>query len=63
MFVAMAKYAAAAVVVYASGFVLRLRVHRERRQPLPRGEVLFYAVLLAASIGVLILVGRGQIRF
>jgi amino acid transporter len=63
MFVAMAVYTAAALVVYASGAALRLRFHHERWQPLPRGEILFYAVLLAASVVVLVLVGRGRIRF
>lgn len=63
MFVSMAKYTAAAVVVYASGFAFRLRVHRERQQPLPRGERFFYTVLLAASIAIVILISRGRIRF
>jgi len=63
MFAAMAVYTAAALVIYASGAALRLRFHRERRQPPPRGEVLFYALLLAASAVVLVLVGRGCICF
>jgi hypothetical protein len=40
-----------------------LYVHRERRQPLPRGEIIFYVLFLALSFMVLILVARGKIRF
>jgi len=63
MFAVMAVYTAAALVIYASGLPLRLYVHRERRQPLPRGEIIFYVLFLALSIMVLILVARGKIRF
>jgi arginine:ornithine antiporter/lysine permease len=63
MFAVMAVYTAAALVIYASGLPLRLYVHRERQQPLPRGEIFFYVLFLALSLVVLILVTRGQIRF
>jgi arginine:ornithine antiporter/lysine permease len=63
MFAAMAKYTAAAVVVYASGLGLRLRVHRERRQSMPKGEAAFYAVMLVAGAAVLYFVATGRIRF
>ncbi len=63
MFAAMAKYTAAAVVVYASGLGLRLRVHRERRQRMPKGEAAFYAVMLAAGAVVLYFIIAGRIRF
>jgi amino acid transporter len=63
MFAVMAVYTAAALVIYASGLPLRLYVHRERRQPLPRGEIIFYVLFLALSFMVLILVARGKIRF
>jgi arginine:ornithine antiporter/lysine permease len=63
MFVSMAKYTAAAIVVYATGVVLRLRVHRERGQGLPAGEILFYALMLVIAAWVVFLVSRQRIRF
>jgi len=63
MFASMARYTAAAVVVYASGFAFRLRVHRERRQRLPAGEAVFYAVMLVAGAVVLTCIAAGRIRF
>jgi len=63
MFASMARYTAAAVVVYASGFALRLRVHRERGRRMPAGEASFYAVMLAAAAAILYCIATGRIRF
>ena len=40
------------MVIYATGIVVRLLVMRERGRRLPRGEVVFYAIMIAASIAV-----------
>ena len=63
MFASMAKYTAAAVVVYASGLCFRIRVHRERRQRMPAVEIAFYAVMLAAGAVILYCIITGRIRF
>lgn len=60
---AMAKYAAAAVVIYSTGALVRLVVHRERGERFPRGEFAFYAVLLAASAVAAWFVGTGRLQF
>jgi arginine:ornithine antiporter/lysine permease len=63
VFYAMFKYVAAAVVIYTTGAFFRFFVHRERREKFPLGEILFYLLMLAASVGVAILVSRGGIQF
>jgi arginine:ornithine antiporter/lysine permease len=63
VFAAMIKYAAAAVVIYTTGVIFRFIVHRERREKFPAGEIVFYLVMLAASVVVAYFVGKGQIRF
>jgi arginine:ornithine antiporter/lysine permease len=63
VFVAMAKYATAAVVIYATGIVIRLIVHRERRERVPLGERAFYAVMLAGTAVVAWFVGTGRLQF
>jgi arginine:ornithine antiporter/lysine permease len=63
MFVFMAKYTAAALVVYASGLAFRLRVHRERGERMPVDEAVFYIVMLAAGAAVLYFIIAGRIRF
>lgn len=63
VFAASVRYAAAAVVIYATGAIVRVIVHRERGARFPRGELLFYAVMLAGSAVVTGLVAAGWLRF
>jgi hypothetical protein len=63
MFVFMARYTAAALVVYASGLAFRLRVHRERGERMSVGEAVFYIVMLTAGAAVLYFIIAGGIRF
>ncbi|MCU0287559.1 MAG: amino acid permease [Acidobacteria bacterium] len=63
VFVAMAKYTAAAVIIYMTGLIFRFFVHRERSEKFPLTEVIFYVVLMLGSIIVAYFIGRGAIRF
>ncbi|HLP57997.1 MAG TPA: amino acid permease, partial [Candidatus Deferrimicrobium sp.] len=63
VFVAMAKYAAAAVIIYMTGMIFRFFVHRERSEKFPLAEIVFYGVLLLGSAVVIYFIGRGEIRF
>jgi len=61
--VSMIKYAAAAVVIYTTGAIFRFFVHRQRKEKFPRGEIVFYVVLLVVSLVVAYFIGKGQIQF
>ena len=61
--VAMIKYAAAAVVIYTTGVIFRFFVHRQRKEKFPRGEIVFYAVMLVVSLVVAYFISKGQIQF
>lgn len=63
VFVAMAKYAAAAVIIYTTGVIFRFFVHRERNEKFPLGEIVFYILLLLGSVVVAYFIGQGAIRF
>lgn len=63
VFVAMAKYAAAAVIIYMTGIIFRFFVHRERGEKFPLGEILFYIIMLLGSVVVAYFIGKGEIRF
>lgn len=63
VFWAMFKYVAAAVVIYTTGVIFRIVVHRERRYRFPTMEIAFYLLMLAASAGVVLLVSQGRIQF
>ncbi|MGE5343685.1 MAG: amino acid permease [Candidatus Omnitrophota bacterium] len=61
VFVAMAQYAALAVVIYSSGFLFRFFVHRERREAYPRGEIIFYTLMgLLSLVVIFYFIGKGQ---
>lgn len=60
---AMIKYAAAAVVIYTTGVIFRFFVHRQRKEKFPRGEIVFYAVMLVVSLVVAYFISKGQIQF
>jgi len=59
----MIKYAAAAVVIYTTGAIFRFFVHRQRKEKFPRGEIVFYVVMLVVSLVVAYFIGKGQIQF
>jgi arginine:ornithine antiporter/lysine permease len=61
--VAMIKYAAAAVVIYTTGVIFRFFVHRQRKEKFPRGEIVFYTVMLVVSLVVAYFISKGQIQF
>jgi arginine:ornithine antiporter/lysine permease len=63
VFVAMAKYTAAAVIIYTTGVIFRFFVHRERSEKFPLGEIVFYILLLLGSVVVAYFIGQGAIRF
>ncbi len=63
MLAAMLRYAAVAMLVYASGAGLRLAVHRGRGRPMPAFETAAYLLLLAAGAVVLWMMGTDRLRF
>ncbi len=63
VFLTMAKYLAAAVVIYTTGAIFRFFVHRERKEAFPRVEVIFYLVMFLGSLVVSYYVGNGLIQF
>ena len=63
VFAAMAKYAAAAAVIYASGIVLRALVFRERGKKIPLREIAFYALALVIGMVAVYLIASGRIAY
>ncbi|OGF64382.1 MAG: hypothetical protein A2Y62_00795 [Candidatus Fischerbacteria bacterium RBG_13_37_8] len=58
VFIAMAEYLALAVIVYLTGIIFRIFVHRERKEKFPMNEVLFYAVMLFISLAVILFISH-----
>lgn len=63
VFFAMIKYVAASVLIYSTGIVFRLLVHKGRGQGLPLKEAVFYLFMLLISGMIVYFVVSGFIRF
>jgi arginine:ornithine antiporter / lysine permease len=63
VFAAMAKYTALATIIYVTGVLFRLFVHRERKEKFPYGEIIFYAILFLASLVIIYFIAKSKIQF
>jgi len=63
VFIAMAKYAVPAVIIYTTGVFFRFFVHRGRKEKFPRKEAVFYSLMFLASLIAVYLIGKGLIQF
>ena len=61
--IAMWKYAVPAIIIYTTGILFRLFVHRERKEKFPRLELIFYGIMFLASLVAAYFVGKGLIQF
>ena len=63
VFIAMAKYAAPAIIIYTTGAIVRFFVHRERKEKFPPVEFIFYAIMLMGSLIIAYVIGKGYFQF
>lgn len=63
VFIAMWKYAVAAVIIYTLGACVRVLVHIQRKEEVPLQEIIVYSVLFLLSVGACFIIGTGQISF